>query len=521
MPWGRRCRHRLLFSHGVSLPRIRLTCWLTILGIGLMATARANQTHQPTEPSPTTEASRANGTTSSSSQSDSGVLARPTVWSRSTPETSLPPLALPTPTDWAALPHGVPISGPLQPVILAPSTTGESATLTAATISGTSGPAGTDWTDSALPPPLPFSWFSAEYLLWWPRVAPLPPLALAGRTATETPLPHLGSAHARLLLGELNAESQRTPGGRLTYGFRLNEEGTHALSASYLFLSGQTREAWLSGPKSSDSSWQGRALTRPVVDALSAQEVGLPVVLPGAREGQLRVATSSRLVGWEIHAHWNLAQSSTTRWNWLVGYRYLQLHEGLSIAQSTRPVTDLTQWPGFQVANIPLLPGGFLYDEFQSQHQFHGGQIGCQLDWIHGALFLEVSGKLAVGQATNIVATYGETRGLNGEFLRPYGVLVQPSNRQRTVNSSLGFVPEAGLRLGFHFQRDSRLYLGYNFLYLSEVTRPGDQIDRTLDWADGLGTTPAVWSPRDRPTPLFQRSDFWIQGLTFGLEWRY
>jgi hypothetical protein len=61
--------------------------------------------------------------------------------------------------------------------------------------------------------------------------------------------------------------------------------------------------------------------------------------------------------------------------------------------------------------------------------------------------------------------------------------------------------------------------VGYNFLYWSNVIRPGNQVDRVINPnllppANGLGGP-------NRPTFEFHGSDFWAQGVSFGLEFRY
>ena len=52
--------------------------------------------------------------------------------------------------------------------------------------------------------------------------------------------------------------------------------------------------------------------------------------------------------------------------------------------------------------------------------------------------------------------------------------------------------------------------VGYTFLYLSDVIRPGDQIDRTVNF-----------QTNDRPGVLFKETDFWLQGINVGLQWRF
>ena len=67
-----------------------------------------------------------------------------------------------------------------------------------------------------------------------------------------------------------------------------------------------------------------------------------------------------------------------------------------------------------------------------------------------------------------------------------------------------------------------RISVGYQFIYLNRVVRAADQIDRTVDLAQSSSSDPlALVAAASRPAVPFNRSDFWTQGLTFGLEWRY
>ena len=78
------------------------------------------------------------------------------------------------------------------------------------------------------------------------------------------------------------------------------------------------------------------------------------------------------------------------------------------------------------------------------------------------------------------------------------------------------------MKVGYRFADRSRCYVGYNFIYLSEAARPGQQVDQTLSPNDvPIAGRGGVGGGSDRPVPLLNRGDFWTQGLTFGLEYRY
>jgi len=100
----------------------------------------------------------------------------------------------------------------------------------------------------------------------------------------------------------------------------------------------------------------------------------------------------------------------------------------------------------------------------------------------------------------------------------PGGVLALPSNDGRRNYQSFSIVPEVGLNLGLLLTSRLKAPVGYNFLYWTEVVRPGDQIDRVVD----RNTIPTVQqfvlgALGTSPAPIREQTDFWMHGITFGL----
>ncbi len=88
------------------------------------------------------------------------------------------------------------------------------------------------------------------------------------------------------------------------------------------------------------------------------------------------------------------------------------------------------------------------------------------------------------------------------------------------AGSRFAVVPELGLNLGYQFTPVIRGFVGYNFIYWSDVVRPGQQIDlnvnRTFQPGSAIPRTGATV-----PGFPFTGTDFWAQGLTVGLEFRF
>jgi hypothetical protein len=70
--------------------------------------------------------------------------------------------------------------------------------------------------------------------------------------------------------------------------------------------------------------------------------------------------------------------------------------------------------------------------------------------------------------------------------------------------------------MGYRLGRGFRLYLGYNVIWMNDILRPGEQIDRGIE-LPAVGTTATT----NRPAPIIVGTDFLIQGLNVGFEYRY
>jgi hypothetical protein len=107
------------------------------------------------------------------------------------------------------------------------------------------------------------------------------------------------------------------------------------------------------------------------------------------------------------------------------------------------------------------------------------------------------------------------------------GLLALATNIGRFTRDRFSAVPEVGVNVGYRITDHLRAFVGYNFLYWGNVVRPADQIDRVLDASlipnflnpqTGLPYTP---TGALRPAVPFKETDYWAQGVTFGLEFRY
>ncbi len=353
-------------------------------------------------------------------------------------------------------------------------------------------------------------WQGMEYLLWWTRSTRMPAVATANTASTSAVLPN--SATTILAGGGNELEGRDHSGGRFTLGVALDSSQTLGLEGNYFFLGTRTNSVGASSPGTLGSA----ALGVPYFDVSSATEQAQTVAFPGFARGTVTVDASSRVQGAELNAVFNFLGNGTVYLDGLVGFRYLEVDEGLQIAY----LSDRFQTPSGAVG---MSVGAA--DQFDGHNRFFGGQVGLRGELRKGRFFLGVMGKIALGDTVEVVRINGVSataRAGAREVLQRGGTLALPTNSGRFTRDMFGVVPEGSVRVGVVLRDRTRLFVGYNFLYLSELARPGDQIDRNVNATQlPLGTRGGTLFGAPAPRFSFNGSDFWAQGLVLGVEYRY
>jgi hypothetical protein len=348
---------------------------------------------------------------------------------------------------------------------------------------------------------------SEEYLLWWMKRGSLPPLAT--RAIGTTPV--LGQPGTQNLFGATLDLDERS-GGRFVLGQAFNDARNTGLEFGYWFLGSRT-----SGFQAGETSGINAPIVgRPFIDATTGRESFVPISSPGFQGGLLKVSWTARAQGAEINLVSDIASGNRWQIDGLAGYRFVNLHEGLNLTQYGAIVGPISGPPLTALARA---------DDFDCDNRYHGGQIGLRGDLRRGPVFAELTGKVAFGQMGQVV----RISGVSGEkpsgviqTVMPGGLLALSSNSGRQTRDAFAVVPEAIGRVGWACREHARFFVGYNFLLLSDVVRPGDQIERTINlnqvpFATGI---PPVGGP-ERPILALRSTDVWLQGLLIGFEGKW
>lgn len=374
-------------------------------------------------------------------------------------------------------------------------------------------------------------WFSAEYLMWWTKSSPLPQPMVTTGSSTDPALGALGGATTRVVIGDESLDFPVRHGARLTLGSWLDNEQSIGLEGSGFWLASAAvrRQASVDGIGP-------QVLAIPFFDATPGGLFGAPNqengFVFGAPAGTVNgndfagiavLNVTDQLWGAEINAVINVVNRGNLRLDALGGFRYVFLQEKLQFVTSSPTI-------------VPVIPGEFFItqDNFNGRNDFYGGQLGARATWTTDRLAVIATTKVALGDMHEKLDISGsfETNDVNTPFgtgpgqIFPGGYFALPSNSGEFHRDVFAVVPEADLTLSYQLTQRLSLSLGYTFLYLSQVVRPGEQIDRVINAGQSPlyetpATPPGLQGGPARPAVFFRGSDFWAQGINFGMEFRY
>lgn len=343
----------------------------------------------------------------------------------------------------------------------------------------------------------------AEALLWWFKGSPAPvPLVSSGL---------LNETETKVLLGGKDLDTNLNSGFRVTVGYSLTDRWGAEGSVFYLLDRSTSRTASSSGQIGSQD------LLIPFFDVTlpgeNVTELSRARFFAGSAEEKL----SNSLLGAELNGTMKLLSASQWRVDLLGGFRYLNLRETYTFTTSSPNVAP-------QPADVFQTK-----DEFDATNNFYGAQLGVRARYDRGSWFASSAVKFALGAMIQSVDVDGflETNNFNdfGPPQRfPGGYFAQPTNIGSHTRSVFAVVPEVGFNIGYRITEWTSVFVGYTFLYTNNVTRPAQQIDRSINPTQSAsfgGTPPTPLEGPARPSFKFSGTDFWAQGINVGLAFRF
>ncbi|HUT91730.1 MAG TPA: BBP7 family outer membrane beta-barrel protein [Thermoguttaceae bacterium] len=378
-------------------------------------------------------------------------------------------------------------------------------------------------------------WVRGEYLMWWTKGMSVPPLVTTSPQGTlDDDAGVIGRPDTRILFGDERLFDELRWGTRLRIGTWTGCCRDYGVEGEYFALGDETGRF----RRQSDGL---PILARPFFNVLpnvrdqDSELIAYPDVIAGTVTAD--TLTELESVGLRVRINWRRMGSFCgnacgggsacgcgdaygceggcqqacgcgARLDFLVGYRYMHLDEDLVIREDLQSLN-------------PIAPTEFdITDAFDTENDFHGAEIGLLLEYERCRWSLEVLAKIALGNSHQVARINGDTTittyGVPDGY--PGGILAQRTNIGEYGDDQFAVVPEVGITLGYQLTCRLRATFGYSFIYWSDVARPGEQIDTRLN--------PNLFPPEQvpfsgalRPRFVFRDTDFWAQGLNFGVDY--
>ena len=385
-----------------------------------------------------------------------------------------------------------------------------------------------------LTPPSSRFYGGLEYLNWSVKDAPLSvPLISTGPVANKEGF--LINSNSTILYGAPfspavgGKDSQSfhgLNGSRLTLGSWLDDNQTIAVEGSAFTFAGQS-----AGYRAQSNTQGSPGIRIPVYDnvpykpggrcdqanpsvcLIGPVEDGFPVAVPNSIFGIVTANNTIQLWGADVSGVMKLLTGPSWEVSGLAGLKFLSLEEGFSLTDNLFGITG-TNFNG---------QSGLETDSFKTKNQFYGAGLGVRGRYNYGPFFAEGTAKVALGvshETLSITGTYVDYGALFASSQGSYGIFAMPANEGRTSANNFAVVPEVQIKLGYNLTPSIKLTVGYDFLYDSNVIRPGDQITRDIPKGQTFqqdGTSPSTTSP----ARLFRTTDFFAHGLSAGVGFTF
>ena len=373
----------------------------------------------------------------------------------------------------------------------------------------------------------PYLWFDARYLFGWFKSDRSPPLATTGPVNAAVP-GALDDPQTTVLFNGQHLHDQPYLGGYFSVGGWFDECQYFGGEVGYFFFAAQDK-----GFIAAANGFPGEpGLFVPFFNPLTGVEDVFAVASQrdalGPASGIIRITSRSQLQGGDGHFLFSFCRGMTYRCDAVAGVRWLGLDESLTIEQNTRLVglVPLSNANGFQgFFNLPTDVS--IRDRFSTRNDFIGADIGFKSHFVNNCWSLDLLTRVALGGTHQIIRGEGQTAitflGDPRVNATSGGRLVGPANSGVFGNDIFSVVPEVGVTVGWEPTHWCKFTLGYNWMYWTNVVRPGAQVDRVIN-PIGVPTRPEfhsdLYEPR-RPGVGFNETDIWLQAVTVGMQFTF
>lgn len=354
---------------------------------------------------------------------------------------------------------------------------------------------------------------SFEYLQWWDKARSIPPLVTTDAfnrpinsgppsfTPDALTNPAAGiSPTSRLLFGGGDIGGSLQAGARLTGGLWLDDDRSRAIGVKAYGNEGFSlkRNIASDGTQPLGLSFFN---TEPTVMAEDA-EIIAHSNFGINRNGDIAITSQNEFVGGEVFFRSLLDSDCNYRLDAVTTYQFARLNDDLLMRAT---INDANLGNTFTFTDL-----------FDVSNTYNAGGLGALAEIYKGNFTLSMLGKISLGNMRQEVTIAGTNTGGLGPI---GGFYTQPTNIGVYSRDVTVWSPEANFKLAYAVTCDLSISVGYTFIYWNKMALAGDQLDRNINATQlsggglvGASATPAF---------TFHDTDYWVQTLDIGVNWRY
>ncbi len=347
----------------------------------------------------------------------------------------------------------------------------------------------------ALPPR---AYGSFDGLVVWRHGGNYPAILTTSAPADEGVL---GAPTTRVLFGDGYETGDAGIGGRITVGLWLDDYQNWSVGGRFLALEEE-------GASYATTSAEFDTLAFPFFNTNTGMQDSVVVALPGsgtnaANNTTVNLNNENSLYMGDFFVTKHIYTNHGNRWDFVTGYSYAKLEDSFGI---NAQFTNQDAGGSFSVGDVITLN-----DNFSATNEFHGGQFGLIAEFQDGPFSWRAMGKISVGGMKQ-EATVSGSQTVNGVLIANQGIYARSTNSGSFSRDQFAYIPEATVDMIYAYNCNLDFKLGANFVYFSDVATGATLINTNID--------PSVLNPTD-PQFNFIEQDFWVVGMTFGMEYHY
>ena len=345
----------------------------------------------------------------------------------------------------------------------------------------------------ALPPR---AYGSFDTLVVWRHGGNYPAILTTSDPADEGVL---GAASTRVLFGDGYETGDAGLGGRITLGLWLDDYQNWSVGGRFLALEEE-------GASFNTNSGVYSTLAFPFFNTNTNMQDSVVVALPGngtnaANNTSVSLNNENTVYMGDIFVTKHIYTNHGNRWDFVTGYSYAKIDDSFSInAQYT--VQDAGG--SLSVGDVVVLT-----DNFDATNEFHGGQFGLIAEFQDGPFSWRAMGKISVGGMKQEATISGLTT-IEGVVASNTGIYARSTNSGSYSRDQFAYIPEANVDMIYAYNCNLDFKIGATFVYFSDVATGATLINPNID-------------PSGITDPQFNfiEQDFWVLGLTLGMEYHY